>query len=232
MSKIKKISIGLTVCILCVVGLLIGGVIYTVIPTQGEKIDKYSNPQKALLVIDIQEDYTGTAAKPPFPFQDSEKLIATVNKLIAEASQENIVIVYIKQEFTGFWGTMFSRVFAKGTAIKGKPGAEIDKRISLASDHIFSKPKGDAFANPGLESFLIKNQINEIYLVGLDAEFCVYLTAQGALNRGYAVNIIIDSILRDGLLFRTDKKWDKLIKKYQESGIILKSSNEFLGINP
>jgi len=28
-----------------------------------------SEGQKALLVIDIQEDYTGTTAKPPFPIQ-------------------------------------------------------------------------------------------------------------------------------------------------------------------
>jgi nicotinamidase-related amidase len=232
MSKVKKISIALIAIILCVVGLLAGGIIYTVVPTRGEKIDKYSNPQKALLVIDIQEDYTGTAAKPPFPFRDSEKLIAVVNKIIAEAPRKNIVIVYIKQEFAGFWGTIFSRVFAKGTAIKGNPGAEIDKRISLSSDHIFSKPKGDAFANPELGSFLIKNQVNDLYLVGLDAEYCVYATAQGALNRGYTVNIITDSVLWDGHILQTDEKRDKIIKKYKESGIILRSSGEFLPGNP
>jgi hypothetical protein len=35
--------------------------IYT--PTTGAKISKYANPQKALLVIDVQEDYTGLKGK-------------------------------------------------------------------------------------------------------------------------------------------------------------------------
>ncbi|MDD5224476.1 MAG: cysteine hydrolase [bacterium] len=222
----------LVILILFLLGLLAGAISYTVIPTKGAKIGKYPSPQKALLVIDIQEDYTGTAAKPPFPLPDSEKLITVANKLIESASKNNVVVVYIKQEFSGFWGMIFSRAFTKSTGRKGTPGAEIDKRISLVSNYIFPKPKGDAFANPELESFLIKNQINELYLVGLDAEYCVYSTARGALNRGYTVNIITDSVLWDGHILQTDEKRDKLIKKYKESGIVLRSSGEFLQKNP
>lgn len=53
--------------------------------------------KKALLVIDIQEDYTGLTAKPPFPYKDSERLIATVNKIIETAARKNLIIVYIQQ---------------------------------------------------------------------------------------------------------------------------------------
>ncbi|MFL0198428.1 isochorismatase family protein [Clostridium sp. WILCCON 0269] len=103
----------------------------------------YQKPQKALLVIDIQEDYTGTMAKSPFPYKDSERLITIVNKVIDYASKKDILTVYIRQEFDGFLGKIISKVLAHGTAMKGKPGTEFDKRINIMSNHCFSKPMAD-----------------------------------------------------------------------------------------
>lgn len=181
-----------------------------------------SDTQKALLVIDIQEDYTGTTAKPPFPYKESDRLIATVNKVIEEAAKRNIITAYIRQEFSGLFGKTVSRVFCGGTAIKGNPGTEIDKRVTIVSKHSFSKPFPDAFSNHKLEALLSEHQVNELYLVGLDAEFCVHSTARGALKRGYKVNIITD-----GVALRAEKKWDDLIRKYRQDGINLMSSCEF-----
>ena len=70
--------------ILFIIGGLIGVIILTTQPTRGNKIAQYEFPQQALLVIDLQEDYTGTTAQPPFPYKESEKLIATVNTIIEE----------------------------------------------------------------------------------------------------------------------------------------------------
>lgn len=220
---IKKIFvIFLTMFAFCFIFLV---VILTIsmLPTKGKKIQKYTEPQRALLVIDIQKDFTATNAKSPFPYKDSERLIKTVNMLTKSVSHENIITIYLKQEFQGFFGKMFSSIFCKGKGIKGKPGTEIDERLFLTSDHIFSKPKGDAFSNPVFEAFLIEHQVNELYLVGLDAEYCVYHTAKGALNRGYKVSIITDAIL-----LLKDKKWNEILKKYRERGILLVSSEEFL----
>lgn len=183
---------------------------------------QYQNLQKALLVIDIQEDYTGTTAKSPFPYKDSERLITIVNKIIEEASKRNIITVYIRQEFDGFFGRMLSKIVGHGTAIKGKPGTEFDKRINIMSNHCFSKPMPDAFSNPKFEAFLDKHQINELYLVGLDAAGCVYFTAKGALKRGYQV-----SIIKDGIVLLDENKWDSLLKKFKQEGITLISSDEF-----
>ncbi len=222
MSSMKKRLIGIAVLLLCAVGVLLGGIIAMGVPTQGNRIEKYSNPQKALLVIDIQEDYTGTTAKPPFPYKDSEKLIAKVNKVIEKASGKKIIIVYIRQEFDSLFGRTISKMFLGGTAIKGNPGTDIDKRISIISKNSFSKPKGDAFSNPELDAFLIKHHVNELYLTGLDAEYCVHSTAKGALNRGYSVKIITDCIA-----LQAEKKWDDLVKDYEQEGIDLLLSRKF-----
>ncbi len=179
-------------------------------------------PKQALLVIDIQEDYTGTTAKDPFPYKDSNELITTVNKIIEKASEKNLSIVYIRQEYDGLWGEIFSNVFSGGTAIKGNPGTKIDQRISIKSTNVFPKPKGDAFSNPLFDKFLIDQKVDEIYLVGLDAEFCVYATATGGLNRGYNVNIITDAIA-----LKAKDKWNEIITKYTRDGINLLTTNEF-----
>jgi nicotinamidase/pyrazinamidase len=238
MSRTKKALIVTAALILCVVGVvggLVGGVINIGIPTQGKKIENYETPQKALLVIDIQEDFTGTTARPPYPFENSEQLIATVNALTEEASKRDMVIVYVRQEFSGPWGrllsgmisTLLSGKISEGTAIKGSPGAEIDKRIAILSDYVFTKSKGDAFSNPELEALLVEQQVNELYLVGLDAEYCVHNTAQGALNRGYAVNIITDAVV-----LGHEEVWEELLQQYREEGITLLTSQQFLEQTP
>lgn len=235
MSKTKKVSIGIVLLVLCVVGGLVGGIIDMGLPTQGKKIEHYETPQKALLVIDIQEDFTGTTAQPPYPFKNSEQLIATVNRVIEGASKQKVIIVYIRQEFDGLWGkmlsgmisTMLSGKISGGTAIKGNPGTEIDKRIAIMSSYVFPKSKGDAFSNPELDALLIEHQVNELYLVGLDAEYCVHGTAKGALNRGYAVNIITDAVA-----LGHEEKWEELLQQYREEGITLMSSQQFLEQTP
>jgi nicotinamidase-related amidase len=181
------------------------------------------NVRKALMVIDIQEDYTGTTAKHPFPYKDSDKLIASVNKVIEAASKKNIITAYIRQEFSGFVGVAMSKVLSGGTAIKGTPGVEIDKRVAIVSNHTFSKHFPNAFSNRQLEAFLDEYQVNNLYLAGLDAQFCVYFTAKGALKKGHNVTIITDCIA-----LRAREKWDNLLNKYKQDGINLISSCEFI----
>lgn len=224
---IKKIAILTGILIICIIGLLMGQIIFISQPTSGNKINQYKNPQPALFVIDIQEDYTGTTAKAPFPYKDADRLIATVNKLTEAASRKNIMTVYIRQELDGFMGRLLSNLFAGGTAIKGNPGTAIDRRVSIISGYIFPKPKSDAFSNPQLGELLIAHQVNELFLVGLDADGCVHVTARGALNRGYKVNIITDAIV-----LQAEEKWEELLKKYQQEGITLRLSQEFLNEIP
>ncbi|MEZ7891619.1 MAG: isochorismatase family cysteine hydrolase [Candidatus Wallbacteria bacterium] len=215
MSKLKKIMIALAVVILIFIIAAYIIIMPFMAPTKGAKIAKYVNPQKALLVIDVQEDYTGATAKPPLPYKNSEKVISKINEIISTAESKKYEIIYIRQEFSGA-GKIISNVFANGTAIKGAPGTEIDKRVKIVSKNIFPKSVGDAFSNPEFEKYLISNSVDELFLTGLDAEHCVHLTAKGALNRGYKVNV-----LTDALLLRNEGKWEGLLKLYQEEGLKL-----------
>jgi nicotinamidase/pyrazinamidase len=218
MTNVKKSAVVIAIVTVAAV-VWIGIIICSAMsPTKGKHISRYLKPAKALLVIDIQEDYTGETAKPPFPYRSSGQLIAATNQVIADAVKKGYVIVYIRQEFDGAMG----KVFGRGTAMRGTPGAQIDKRISIVSRNEFSKPKGDAFSNPELESYLIERRVDELFLTGLDAQYCVHLTARGALNRGYKV-----SIVKDAIALRAENKWNELLAKYTQEGIHLLSGAEF-----
>jgi len=192
----------------------------TGIPTKGEKIALYEKPRKALLVIDVQEDFTGTSAGEKSPYEDAGPVISSINNAIADAVKKGYPVIYIRQEFSG-WGELISRTIMNGKALKGSAGARTDDRILKVSDNDFSKGRADAFSNPALGEFLVANHVNELYLSGLDAEFCVHSTARGALNRGYAVNMLTDS-----LLLSRKNKWNGLLEQYRKEGIRLVKSGE------
>lgn len=190
-------------------------------PTQGKIIQNYINPQKALLVVDIQEDYTGSTAIDPFPYKHSDKLISTINSVIEAASESNLVVAYIAQELPD---NFIYRAISKGRSIKGHPGTAFDARLHVVNKNYFSKQMSDSFSNPELESFLINNNVNEIFITGLDAEKCVYNTAKGALNRGCKVTIISDGVA--GLCEDINKVFDT----YKADGIFVISSSEFMNL--
>ena len=225
----RKFLIGFILVALCAEAAFVASVyIMLTQATQGVRIAEYKNPQKALLVIDIQEDTTGTMALPLSPYKDKAEYIARLNKLIEDASTKNILIVYVKQEFDGLWGKTLSRAVLCGSDIKGQPGTKVDKRIAMLSNYKFSKPQGDSFANPKLNEFLTGQRVNELYIAGLDPEFCIYATARGALNRGYKVNVITDAILswRDTICIWSKNNNEGIFKKYRQDGIKVISGRE------
>ena len=218
----KKFLIGFILVALCAEAAFVASMyIMLTQATQGTRITEYKNPQKALLVIDIQEDTTGTTALPLSPYKGKEEYIARLNKVIEDASMKNILIIYIKQEFDGLWGKTLSRAVFCGSDIKGQSGTKVDKRIAMLSNYKFSKPQGDSFANPMLNEFLTGHRVNELYLAGLDPEFCIYATARGALNRGYKVNVITDAILswRDATCIWPKNNKEGIFEKYRKEGI-------------
>jgi nicotinamidase/pyrazinamidase len=216
--SIKKIILITLAALVIVIVALVGiafNKIYT--PTEGKRIGAYPKPQKALLVIDVQEDYTGLRGKQPVPYKNVEEQIAAINRLIDHASITGTHVVYIRQIFDN---NILMRFFV-GRTIEGLPGTELDSRINVINGNDFTKKISDSFSNPALESFLILHQVGNLYLVGLDAAYCVHKTALGALNRGYRVTVVTDAILaRDDM--------SNILKRYEKDGIAVTTSKELV----
>lgn len=144
----------------------------------------------ALLVIDLQEATTGSVAIKHEYQNKASNLYFAVNSVIDTCAAKEIPVIYIRNEVSNPWINIINSSMKKGTI-----GTELDPRLHIASDNIFSKEKQDAFSNPELDKFLVKKKINTIYITGLDAAYCVKSTALAALNRKYKVVMISDAII-------------------------------------
>ncbi|ABQ24384.1 cysteine hydrolase family protein [Geotalea uraniireducens] len=187
------------------------------IPTKGKRIEAYPHPTKALLVMDIQES-GGGSNRQSIPLSTSTPLgamIAASNRVIDWFDQAGMEVAYIRQVFGN---DLITRLHG-GRILAGRLEPRIDRRIMIINNNDFKKNRTDAFSNPKLEQFLIARQVDEVFLVGLDAAFCVYYTALGALNRGYKVTVIQDAVL-------TGRDMAKVLERYRQNGIRIINSRE------
>lgn len=219
MKKLIKV-----IAVVAIILLLCSAVLYLRIqsfatPTKGDKISTYDYPKGALVVIDIQEDFTGKSAKKPFPYKDSEVFISKVNGIIDSAVKQQIPVLYVRQVFSN---NIMDFPLSKGRVIEGKQGAQVDSNVKLINSKIFAKKKSDSFSNKEFERYLIENKVDHLYLVGLDAAACIYKTALGAINRNYKVNVI-----QDGIKTMNMDKLDDILKDYKQHGIVLMRSSAF-----
>lgn len=166
---------------------------------------------KALLIIDIQDDFTGDKAKMPVDKKQAAEIITNINRMLDGAEKSGITPIYIGNEFSP---RDITNIFRNNAAIKGTEGAKIDSRLRIASNYYFAKHKNNSFSNPELDQFLMQKNIRDLYISGLFAEACVYSTIKGALKNNYSVIAITDCIAA-----KTDKKRDKMIAQYKKAGI-------------
>lgn len=177
--------------------------------SEGEPIANYENGKSALLVIDIQEGTTGECPMNPVYHENSDSYIAAVNDLIQYFKERESAIVYVRSEITNPLINVLNNSFAKGSV-----GAQLDKRLNIASDMIVVKSRNDAFINTQLDSLLVDNQINELYVVGLDAAYCVNKTVEAAQNRKYKVTLINEGILSESTAMK-----DSMLTNYIDRGV-------------
>lgn len=187
------------------------------IPTRGKRISSYPNPTRALLVMDIQESGGSPqgVTRPLAVDTPFGKMIQSVNRLIEYFDQAGLQVAYVRQVFSSSFVTRLHG----GRILAGRMEPRICRWVKVVNTNDFAKNRTDAFSNRQLEQFLIDRQVEEIFLVGLDAAFCVYYTALGALNRGYRVTVITDAVM-------TGRDMEQVLRRYHEKGITVMNSRE------
>jgi len=197
----------------CAAGYLVRGMF---LPTRGRRIASYPQPKKALLVLDIQE--SGQRPEIPFPAHTPlGRMISNVNLLVEAFNGSGHAVAYVRQVFRS---SLISRLHG-GRILAGRLEPRICRWVTVVNGNDFVKDRTDAFSNRQLERFLIEHQVNDLYLVGLDAAFCVYFTARGALNRGYRVTVVSDAVM-------TGRDMNHVLERYRKRGISVVSSHELL----
>jgi nicotinamidase-related amidase len=141
-------------------------------------------------------------------------MIFTVNRLIDKAAGSGMEVVYIRQVFSN---NLFVRLH--GGRRQGR--VVIDRRIKIINGNDFEKNRTDAFSNRQFEQLLIDRNVGELYLVGVDAAYCVYYTALGALNRGYKVTVVKDAVM-------SRNSMAKVLERFRRKGIAIISSAQLI----
>ena len=144
--------------------------------------------RKALLVIDMQNDYLWDKRKPMFSY-DTDKLTGDVNRLIAIYGDRGYDIIYIKHILPKLmWGVGFS--------IKGTEGAELYGGLNIVSDLSFEKNRSDTYTARAFRDYMKEQNYSEVAICGLDECGCVGATAKGAVKTGVKVVMIENCIGR------------------------------------
>ena len=188
--------------------------------SQGKPIIQKDTINLALMVIDIQEATTGNYSDNEYYMKKSEEIINTINLVADSSVKSEIPVIYIKTVLHNFLLNILNDMYAPES-----PGSKLDARMNIISDNIFEKDKADAFSNPALDSFLIKNEINKLMITGLDLNGCVNYTILAADNRNYKISLISDAVLA-----KSDSL--KLVKldEFKQSGFEVISSSEYYEI--
>lgn len=164
---------------------------------------------KALFVIDIQKAVIGKSHNKFFDYD--KDLINKVNKVI----EENEAVIYIRN----LMKNNFINRLAPVHVFDGTKESELSDEVIKKGNTIFDKYKGDAFSNPELLDYLIKNNIDTIELIGVDGGGCLSLTALGAINNGFKVILNTNAI---GTMKMFDKKKQKYYRLLKEKGASFK----------
>ncbi|MFL6586503.1 MAG: cysteine hydrolase family protein [Luteimonas sp.] len=134
---------------------------------------------KALLVIDLQNDYFPGGK---FPLEGADEALTHALTAIDQARQAGALIVPVQH------------VAAQGAPFfeEGSEGAALHPAIASATDgdRIVTKREADSFFETGLADLLKQADVKTLQILGMMTQHCVTHTALSPEARDYAVSIL------------------------------------------
>ena len=168
----------------------------------------------ALIIIDIQNDFCPGGA---LAVKDGEKIIEPIND--AQKDFDTIILTqdWHPKDHSSFASNHNAEVYSNiemdygsqilwpNHCIQGSEGANFHRNLNTdKGDLILRKgcnPKIDSYSaffendrntTTGLEGYLIKKEIKQLYLCGLAFDYCVFYSALDGINLGFDVFVFQD----------------------------------------
>jgi nicotinamidase/pyrazinamidase len=161
-------------------------------------------PKKALLVVDVQNDFCPGGA---LGIPSGDKIIPKINKYIRAFVKKKLPIFATRdwhpvktrhfRDFGGVW---------PAHCIHNTRGSLFHPELKLPKDAILlykgMDPEKDSYSafhaedgnGVAVAHILAKLGIKEIYIAGLATDYCVRFSARDALRHGFKVKILTDAI--------------------------------------
>ena len=138
--------------------------------------------KKALLVIDLQNDYFPGGK---FPLWNTDAILENIERAIAKANTRGVPVIHIQHIAKGGLAPFF---------IEGTPGADIHPGILAAAPKapVVVKEFADGFEQTNLEETLTKLGVTDLLVCGMMTQNCVTHTAISKAAEKYNVTIFPD----------------------------------------
>ncbi len=135
-------------------------------------------PKKALVVIDVQNIFF---AEGKYQLYKAEEVAEKINNLIKKARQNHIPLIFVRHQDPEYmqFGSYVWQVYD-----------ELDAR---KSDFYVEKKTPDSFFETGLQELLAENRIEEIYLCGMQTDYCIDTTCRSAFGKKIKAVLIEDA---------------------------------------
>ncbi len=141
-----------------------------------------SKTRRALIVIDVQNDYVDGAL--PIEYPDVHHSLFNIGRAIDAARAAMIPVIVVQHS-----SPSNSPIFAKHTR-----GWELHEVVrARARDHYVEKSSPSAFVGTGLASWLKHHQIDVLTIVGYMTHNCDDSTIKQATQEGFAVEFLADA---------------------------------------
>lgn len=145
---------------------------------------------RALVIIDIQQDYFPGGA---YPLVEPEAAARAAARLLAAFRQADEPVIHIQH----VWDAPDAAFMRPGTA-----GIEIHPLVAPAGDEpVVRKESPNAFLNTDLEARLRDISPDELVIVGMMSSMCVDATVRAASDLGFAVTVAHDACAAPDLEF-------------------------------
>lgn len=141
-----------------------------------------SKARRALVVIDVQNDYVG--GNLPIEFPPVEQSLANIGRAMDGARAAGIPVVVVQN------------ILPKGAPVmaEGTFGAELHASVaSRGWDHFILKNLPSCFANTDLEAWLNEREVDTMTVTGYMTHNCDLSTVVQALHAGFDVELLSDA---------------------------------------
>lgn len=144
---------------------------------------------RALLIIDIQNDYFPGGA---FPLVEPEAAAANAAALLAAFREGGEPVVHLQHQSPP----------DEGFLVAGSPGGEIHASVAPADgEAVLQKAEPNGFLGTTLEDELRGRGVDELVVAGMMSSMCVDATVRAAADKGFAVQLVHDACAAPDLEF-------------------------------
>ncbi|GAE28361.1 nicotinamidase [Halalkalibacter wakoensis JCM 9140] len=150
-----------------------------------------SEPQYALLIIDMINDLEFSSGYQLFPFAlESAQNIAHLKHTL---KKNGVPVIYVNDNY-GKWQSDFRHLVSHclQEGVRGKPIAEVMKPEE--DDYFILKPKYSGFFATPLDLLLQHLGVNSLIITGVAGNMCVQFTANDAYMRDYNLFVPKDCV--------------------------------------